>query len=332
MIKYPSIVQYRNIVKDVTRHGSTPTIRFTGTVKVHGTNASVVIHPDGTMTPQSRNNTLDIHNDNAGFANWLEDHKQWFTDYRRYLENLGEAFEGDIVVIYGEFAGMGIQKGVAVSSVSKFFYVFGVKVMDYASSEDFWVRDRPLMEPDLSIIDATQIWTRQIDIDFTNPTLAQNGMIALTEEVENECPVGKFFGVSGTGEGVVWEHIDEKGVMISFKIKGEKHSISKVKTLAPVDVERLESIDAFVEYAVTENRLEQAVVEVLPITTDYDLGIDSSIRDFDRKYLGAFIKWVSSDINKEESDVLEENGLSMKDVGSKLSAKARTWFFAQELL
>lgn len=45
-------------------------------------------------------------------------------------------------------------------------------------------------------------------------------------------------------------------------MKGEKHSASKVKTLAAVDPERLVNITEFVEYAVTENRLEQGTQKV----------------------------------------------------------------------
>ena len=50
-------------------------------------------------------------------------------------------------------------------------------------------------------------------------------MIEITEAVENECPVGKHFGVSGVGEGVVWTCVSEgwndSGTW--FKVKGEAH-------------------------------------------------------------------------------------------------------------
>jgi hypothetical protein len=41
------------------------------------------------------------------------------------------------------------------------------------------------------------------------------------------------------------------------KVKGAKHSSSKVKTLAKVDVVKLENAKAFVEYCFTESRLNQ---------------------------------------------------------------------------
>ncbi len=78
---------------------------------------------------------------------------------------------------------------------------------------------------------------------------------------------------------------------------------------------RAKSIEDFVDRTVTENRLRQ--------------GLETLRRDgivTDMKATGDFVKWVSGDILKEESDVLEASGLTMKDVGSLLSTRARKWF------
>ena len=154
-----------------------------------------------------------------------------------------------------------------------------------------------------------------IDIDFNNPELAVNNMTEITEAVEAECPVGKHFGVSGIGEGVVWE-TTYKGQHLNFKVKGEKHSATKVNKLVKVDVEKIASIDAFVEYALTENRLNQGIEQVFTIegTTP------------DIKQMGPFLKWVMGDICKEEMDTLVENGLEPKDVSRSINQKAREWF------
>ena len=163
--------------------------------------------------------------------------------------------------------------------------------------------------------------TFELDIDFQDPQLAQNKLVEITNQVEAECPVGKHFGVSGIGEGVVWKgiHTTELGdTPIMFKVKGERHSSSKVKTLAEIDPVKLENTNKFVEYAVTENRLEQGFNYLK------ENNIEISV-----KSTGAFLKWVMGDIVKEESDVLIENGLSVKDISSKASNAARTWFMAQ---
>jgi len=331
MIKYPSIVQFRNVIRDVTRHGRDPILKFYGTVKVHGTNASVVIAPDDTLTVQSKNNEINVDNDNAGFARWVKSRSDAFLKYKQQLIEDNLATVTDTVVIYGEFAGKGIQSGAAVTQVPKFFYCFGVRLI--SSITEKWIRKRPEFKSlQNCIIDALSVQREEIVIDFANPELAQNCLIAITQEIEAQCPVGMFFGVSGTGEGVVWEHITDNGELISFKVKGKKHNVSKVRTLAPVDVEKVNSIMEFVEYAVTPNRLEQAAREVLPTVYDFKLGIDSFTPDFDRKHLGSFIKWVIGDIIKEEIDVLTENELQMLDVNKAVSIKSKRWFFDQELI
>jgi len=320
VIKYSSIGQYRNLVKDVqyAYQEALPKLKMTGTVKVHGTNASVVICPDLSQYPQSRNNILTIENDNAGFATWHHGKRSAFADLASAIDSVCGIEQDDTIVIYGEWAGKGVQKGVAVSEVDKFFYVFGVKVIDIDGT-DSWLDDYPSMKHGDDIIDARDIWTKEIVIDFGVPEKSQNELIDITMAVEAECPVGKYFGVSGVGEGVVWEHITDEGVRFSCKVKGEKHSSSKVKKLASVNVEKMNSIDAFVNYAVTENRLKQGFLEVCN-------------NEPDRGLLGKFIKWVSSDVAKEESDTLSASGLTMKDVGGTLSKRARNWFFAQESL
>ena len=71
-IKYGSIGQYRNLVKEVQSHYKEvlPELKLRGTVKVHGSNASVILEGDGSQFPQSRNNVLTVEEDNLGFAMW----------------------------------------------------------------------------------------------------------------------------------------------------------------------------------------------------------------------------------------------------------------------
>lgn len=319
-IKYGSIGQFRHLIKDIQRvnDGEPRKVLLFGTVKVHGTNASVIIQPDGSQYPQSRNNILSVENDNLGFAKWHADNKRVFKELADRIHTYDETTKRSTIVIYGEWAGKGIQKGVAVSEVERFFYIFGVKIVDQF---DKWLRYYPsLSHPGATspIIDARDIWYKSILIDFSNPLESQNQLVAFTETVEGNCPVGDYFGVHGVGEGVVWETINNEGVRFNCKVKGEKHSVSKVKKLAPIDTDKLNSINEFVEYAVTENRLRQGLFEVCNNNPD-------------RQLLGAFIKWVSSDIMKEELDTLQDNGLNMRDVGRTLSEKARRWFFEQEV-
>jgi len=120
-------------------------------------------------------------------------------------------------------------------------------------------------------------------------------------------------------------HLDAEIGNNKISGNGKLNKGSKVKTLAPVDIEKLTNISEFIDYAVTESRLHQAASEVLSV-----LDSDPTQYDFDRKKIGEFIKWVSRDVLKEEVDTLVENGLTMKDVGNAMSKACQKWFFNME--
>ena len=304
MYKYHSIEQYRSCIKEVKRlwkDKPLPTLTFTGSVKLHGTNAGVELPAN---IPQSRNQVLAEGNDSYGFYTF---HKERREIFQQIYNSLGLDLP---IVIYGEWAGKGIQQGVAISKLDRAFYIFGIKVI---TGEDthYWlkkwynfrfVEHRVFTLPSIC----------SIEIDFNHPELTQNKLQELTLRVEEECPIGRAFGVSGIGEGIVWEYIDDEGQMLSYKVKGEKHSSSKVKTLAAVDTEKVNSIIEFVDTVLTDARLEQAYFECN--------------EPIDMLGIGLFLKWINTDILKEESDTLEASGLTIKDVGSALSKQAKQWY------
>ena len=158
--------------------------------------------------------------------------------------------------------------------------------------------------------------TYSIKVDLNEPKESQNKLIELTNKVEEQCPVAKYFGEEGGGEGIVWT-ANYLGKNFRFKVKGEKHSVSKVKKLASVDPEKLKSIKSFIEYAVTDNRLNQAIENVFPN------------KDLDVKKTGEVIRWMARDIIAEESDTLESNNLSWKEVASNVAKEVKTKFFKQ---
>jgi hypothetical protein len=226
------------------------------------------------------------------------------------------------IVIFGEWCGRGIQKNVAISELDKMFVIFAVKLI-FTNETSQWIKTNSVSEPvtgeeEIRVYDIEEFPTYEIDIDFKYPEIAQNKMIEITEEVEKECPVGKHFGVSGIGEGVVWTCVsdgyNDSGTW--FKVKGEKHSASKVRTLAAVDVEAVENMRAFVESVVTEARLEQ--------------GLDNLVREqllpFEMKSMGDFIRWVYNDVLKEEMDTIVSNQIDTKKLGSAVANVARPWF------
>lgn len=206
----------------------------------------------------------------------------------------------------------GIQKGVAVSELPKTYIIFAIKIDDvYQDIKNF----KHLKIEEENIFNILQFPTFSIEIDFNNPDLSQNILVELTTAVEKECPIGKYFGISGTGEGIVWEYVNSNERYI-FKVKGEKHQNSKVKTLTTVNTEEIQNIKAFVDYAVTENRLLQGVDKMK------ELGLS-----IDTKTTGDYLRWVYNDVIKEESDTIAANGIDVKKIGSAVSEKSRIFWF-----
>jgi len=93
---------------------------------------------------------------------------------------------------------------------------------------------------------------------------------------------------------------------------------SKVKTLAAVDVEKVNSIKECVEKVVTEARLQQGLEHLTQNQLDHD-----------PKNMGEFLKWISTDLAKEEMDTITESGLEFKEVVKEAQRVARNWFFKQ---
>jgi hypothetical protein len=316
MKKYPSIEQFRNVIRNVKANHdyqgkdeegkaiyqhkeNYPTLKFQGTIKLHGTNASVVKYFDR-LEFQSRERVLSLDEDNAGFM---------ATMINKDLEFLFNQFSAkDYTAIYGEWCGGNIQKGVAINGLEKMFVIFGIMV------DGIWVElPKELHKNEIGIYNILQFPTYEIDIDFNAPEMVQNKLIEMTISVEECCPVGKFFNKEGIGEGIVFTCTTNQD--LKFKSKGEKHSASKVKTLNTVDTESMATINEFVELAVTENRLEQGI----SFFKENNIEVDA-------KNTGQFLGWVVKDVLKEEKDTLEASGLDEKKVKNAIVTKARIWF------
>lgn len=336
---WPSIEQFRNVCKNVThraqyigkaedgsaimnRAAIKPTLKFEGTCKLHGTNSAVVLNTEGEMYFQSRQNIITPEQDNAGFAAFAGQNRGVFKELfekilnvstcQQILNAAGDNSKHD-VVIFGEWCGKGIQKGVAISELPKMFIIFGI---DLVEGEERTHLTRQQVEDVCTDLQGQikciyHYPTYEMLIDFENPHESQNKLNYITEAVENECPVGKAFGVSSIGEGVVWRCVEEgwESSTYWFKCKGEKHSNSKVKTLATVDVERINTIKELAERLAHNGRLEQMHQQVFDTLNGGET---------DMKKMGDFIKAVMSDIWKEETDVIEASGFTGKEISQPI--------------
>ena len=333
---FPEIEQFRSVIHSVhyrsrcvgkDENGDAifdeelplPTLKFRGSVKLHGTNAGIIFQYDESIaqyTPhaQSRSNIITPISDNAGFATFVHT-----SDVYRLLKLLptvtADSYaEMPDIQIYGEWCGGNIQKGVALNGLDKMFVIFAIKI-------GRWLSDAEIKEvkiPEARIYNILDYPTYEVEIDFNNPQVAAEYMGTLVEAVEKQCPVGKAFGKEGIGEGIVWMCISEgwSGSRFWFKTKGDAHSLKTTnKEKVPIDTAKIESLQEFVNEYVSENRLNQGLDK-----------LKENNMDLEMKSIAFFLKWVYNDIVKEELDTIVKNGLEPKDLGSPISNKARTWF------
>jgi hypothetical protein len=348
LIRFPSLEQFRNAVKRVRDRARwvgrdetgepifdptkpVPTLKFTGTVKFDGTNSAIIWrgnNEDGSkpsISFQSRERVLTLEQDNAGFmATFIdraEDLQRLFFEIvdTRPMDKFPNGADVKTIAVFGEWCGGNIQKGVAITGLPKMFVIFAVRLtFNDGTAEWLDIAGLELENREAGIFNVFQFGRWEVEIDFNQPEIAQQKIVELTEAIEAECPAGKFFGASGIGEGLVFTCREEgwTGSDIWFKSKGSQHSVSKVKTLASIDIEAFKKQQDFIDSVVTEARLIQGLQNL----------VREQLKPFDMKSMGDFLRWVVNDIKKEENDTLTSNGFDPKKVGGPISNKARPWF------
>jgi len=327
--KYSKTFRYRHIIEaviqntryvgqdenDMPLYDNTiklPTIKFTGTVKLHGQNCAIGYDSKtDELWYQTRNQEI-TKDKNHSFTQWANKNKEYLKENIKKYKVVSEDSQ---VVVYGEWCGGNIQNGVAISGLEKMFVVFGLRI--FFGDVKVW-GDHSLFpsKHSIQLYNTTEFKTYNIEIDFNRPEDYQQTLTDLTNEVETECPVGKFFERklgedNTTGEGIVWVSSNHSYI---FKTKGLKHETSKSNRAPDITPEIMSSILEFVEYSVTHNRLSQALDEVFGYSP-------ASI-----KGTGDFIRWVIKDIIEEERDVLEKSNLDVKVINKYISKAASRWF------
>lgn len=289
-------------------------------VKLDGTNGGVQITPDGTVVAQSRSRILSEKDDNVGFCKWVNENKDYFTKLKR---------SDDVIVLYGEWCGRGIQKRTAISKIDrKVFVIFAIQIGDHSETtarlEVHPARIKAIV-PHHEDVFILPFYGDLIDVDFGDKTELSKAVDIINqtvEEIEKTDPwVADIFGVDGLGEGIVlYPNVSEDHAIdrdsfteLVFKAKGEKHQVVAQKKPAQIDPEIVKNVTEFVNLVVTETRLEQGVRE-------------ACTGEFEMKKLGSFLKWFGQDVQKETQVELDESGLEWKQVAKPINKKAREWF------
>jgi hypothetical protein len=215
------------------------------TVKVHGTFAGIQFE-DENIRVQSKSQTLrlitptetKISNENAGFGVFVSNNLDIIKEFKQIIN---DNFDCKNIQICGEFAGKGIQNKVGVSELEKFYYIFGIKVLNEESN--YWLDMESVYRTipkdffkrlnDNRIFLSTQIFSTEYPINFDALDIVKEIFNKLVDDIEKECPVAKYIakqdGVkleNTLGEGIVGVVEDNKGNILRFKVKGDKHQKS----------------------------------------------------------------------------------------------------------
>ncbi len=251
--------------------------------------------------------------------------------------------EGLSVTLYGEWTGNNVQSGVAVSELPNMFIIFKVRYSqkNLSSEYDYWFSSEEMeklkkmsLNDQINRLQKTPVDIHHIDhkvffiqefpqyhfkLDMRDPSQSQEFLSQLTQKVEDDCPVGKTFGVKGIGEGIVWscvseiEKINTKNLI--FKTKGKRHSVVKEKKVVTIDYETQESIKELVEVVVTENRLNQGL--------DYlkEMGIERNMQS-----VSDLITFMIQDCFKEEEERFIDSGFDLKLIKKEIAQQSKIWY------
>jgi hypothetical protein len=312
-----------------------PYLDFHGTVKIHGSNITIIFTSPESLRIQSRNRILTAENDlyscfatlnllplNQLAERVVELEKEISTeaipeDARAKCVDEAKtesSEEWPEVMIAGEWAGKGIQKGVGVCQLDKFLTIFNIRInKKWQDIRKF----RSVKLPEHRIYNICDFPTCSITIDLSSSAdirRADKEMQELVNEIDKRCPLAAQLGVEGGGEGLVYTYHPPVASysLHHFKVKGPSHQIVWKQKIAKVPSERDKKISSFVEYAVTVARLDQGMA--------YLEEMNIPVED---KSTGKYISWVVKDVLKEETHTLEDMGLKEKDIKAELTGYVR---------
>eukprot|EP01080_Neovahlkampfia_damariscottae_P003258 gene3258-5701_t len=334
--KWPSIEQLHNVVKNIEKVKpliedsdeekkkdfypynllfEKESIKYRGKIKLHGSNAGILIQ-DGVVKVQSRNCFLDFDSPSGKL---VKNHQNYFLDI--YKKSKSKK-----MVIFGEFCGPRVQKGVALTQLKNdLFAIFSILLDDEIIYEPSIISKLlPEIPSNFYVID----WFTEIfELKFFDEKDLQQKAEFINEKVDKidkEDPwVKELFNISGPGEGLVLYPIglssenqtlsQELFTSFVWKAKGEKHRNVKNQKSAQIKPEKAQGIENFAKMMTTDARLEQGVSEI----------------GLDKKNTGKFVKWIVADVEKEGKAEAEESGLNLKQALGAVSKIASSWYQEQ---
>ena len=299
-------------------------IEYSITIKLDGTNGCIKFSNSGGIECQSKNQDLSEKLTHMGFYNFMSDNSDRLIDFKAFIIKKLNIKNYDWIYVFGEWGGDGIQGRTAFSKIDfKHFVVFDVAILvnNKLKYLDFTHPFNDKFE-DVKLYSIFDVESYSITVDYSSHEAMENTakeLELLVSNIEKECPWGKKFGILGIGEGIVCrpkgKYFNDRELM--FKVKGDLHKTQKSFRKVAIDAQKLSTVLEFVNFSVTENRLNQGFQET---KNKYNL------KSLTKKQVGYFIKWVSKDIKAECKDDLQKSDLKWKDVSGEIAKKSKEFF------
>lgn len=300
-----------------------------GTVKLHGAHADLVIDSNNKITIQSRNvvGLTSTGKDVYGVAAALEPLGQATLELRnkyhsrfRKLNPGVEILKEFPTIIAGEWIGPGVQKNVAISKLSrKYFVILSVSI------NKSWLPDEEYADinsEENGIFNISRGGFFHDTLHLGQQSETRERLQIPTMEVERECPFAKALGISGIGEGIVWKVAHPLGADTRFwlKTKGPLHAVTnteKISQRKKGDGDQ-DVVREFADAAVTEHRLEQgwAYLDEMDIKREM-------------KFVKSFLEWVVGDVEVEEKGEIETLGIDKAMLKKSVEVIGRKWYIAR---
>jgi hypothetical protein len=293
-------------------------------VKLHGTHADILVSSSNTITLQSRNNAVLLETaDNLGFANAMSRKHPTILRLRDQLVDRWKELNAEKrldaalpITIAGEWIGENVQKGVAVSKLSRRLVIISAKI------NGSWVADSEYADieaPQDDIYNISRAGTYHSVLYPEDPQRTIDDLEPLAETIAAHCPFAKSFGITGEGEGVVWKlvpYISDSDLW--FKTKGGrfKPTFTPAPKKPPVDqAEKQQRATALAEAWCSEQRLEQG----------WDYLREKSLEQ-NMKGIGAFLKWLQLDIITEEKHYISKHAVDEDMLKKVIIARGKAWY------
>lgn len=304
-------------------------VLYNAKIKLHGTNAAIVLSSDQKVYAQKRSEIITPEHDNFDFAKYV----------KHTVEPLVTKFNDSFdVIIHGEWYGPGVQNGVACSHLStRRFAIFAIETTEIAKdSLDHNENDWFVVKPELikiildnhfhkGIPDTFDIlpffYEHSFYFNLYDKESVESFLLNINHDVENigECDpwIKTNFDIEGPGEGLVfYDLLENDSINNIFKAKSEAHRTVKSKTAAQIDPEKTSAKIEFVNSIVTEPRLIQGFDILKETVGDYPT----------MKNIPDFLRWVANDVQNECHSEMEANQFYWKDIAKYVNLVSVKWF------